>query len=232
MIFEQRFNTDSGFVPFDDGNTSVARVYHGNRLAEQSFYDSNIAPYPVHDYVREVYTYGANNIVTKEQLYRIDGSWTIRLIDSESDLVHETYFDAEGNPMSIDGAYGCDARYDEHGNQTVIRFRDINGEVWTNEDGVAIIQRSFNSDQLASIKYYDAAGKPVAVDNCFMITYSYDLQGRLIMEKCFGTNQQPVSCSAGYASVQYFYDGDQCTARYYDEYNRAISEEVIEKKAA
>ena len=126
-----------------------------------------------------------------------------------NNLIRESYFDSEGNPVNRkDSLYASvSMRYDRNRNRIEEEYSDIEGKLIRSYNGYAIVKRKYEGKRLVKEAYFDENSKPVmAAAGYSSYTKSYDLEGHETSIHYFGTKNEVVNCLNGYASDERQYD--------------------------
>ncbi|WP_026659971.1 O-antigen ligase family protein [Butyrivibrio sp. AC2005] len=161
----------------------------------------------------------ARNIQCKEINYKRTPNYdTHVIIDKMGRIVHEEYYDMDGNRLKIFGGYyGADYEYDNVGNQTkvICLDEDMNSTLCNNQ--YAMVQREFdNNRRVLREEYYGVNGEIICLPGGqASVEYEYDQKGHRISEKYFGSANEPIL----------FNDAYWCVRREYNDKNQIIHEE-------
>ena len=144
-----------------------------------------------------------------------------RVYDGWHQLLNESYYDGNGNPVTLEKGYGQIAyTYDRDMNNTSITYEDIYGNPVNTTDGYAIVQRAFNAKkQCISEAYYLSDGTPVVLQSkgYAQISKAYDEDGRQTEEWYYDISGNLVLNSTGAAGWKKTYDenGNTTSITYY-----------------
>ena len=141
-----------------------------------------------------------------------DYGYATKIIRKSGTEELESYFDADGEPISTYGGYYSLLRnYDENGNITYVTYLDLEGEPFVIAAGYASEERLFDeSGRIVKSLYYDSTGEPV---NTTLYGYGrlneYDDTGRVVKAVYIDSSGEPMMTGQGYASaVRTYYTTD------------------------
>lgn len=131
------------------------------------------------DVVRESYfDYAGQRVVGEE-------GFVTRIREMSKDkVIAESWYDAEGKPMTIgDTYYRIEYTYDKIGNINREKYYDIEGKPIRCLAGYAIVYREFDAfNRVVYEKYYDTDGFAIMLeDGAVSRRFQYDDDGNLIL---------------------------------------------------
>lgn len=145
--------------------------------------------------------------------------------DAKGNLIRESWFDADGKPLSRDSGRPASIRrvYDENGLLREETRLDGNGRLFAGEGGWArrTLQTRHSSDgTTVDRRYFGEDGRPTLAgrDRIAGEVKRFDAGGRLVGWELFGLNGEPVEGTLGWhrAIIRYTREGHREQVEFYD----------------
>ena len=220
-------------------DTPCAAGYHrveyrydeAGRLTETIRYDLDGAVWtePGKPYAYTHTTYAEDQASSDTVFLAADGTpvswgdcWTLHcLLDEQGRPVEEHALDEQGHPVSTpEGAAILRRRFGADGDCVYVAFRTAEDEPAWQEGGYAALELAHDEkDRVTFVRCLDDRDQPVVrPDGTAALRRAWH-GAQVAWEACYDTENHPVRCAAGYASVAYAYDADgRCVlTQYYDE---------------
>lgn len=164
------------------------------------------------------------NFLLHDLHYQKKPSYDVHMVFDESwHNVHESYYDLEGKPFTLDAGYQSrDIGYDQWNHINYYRYYDTNAQPVIGDNGFAEVQREYNQDhQLLKESYYDVNSLPVIRSGGYAsVAYERDSKGNVLVYRYYGVDNEPVMISSGYAIL----------TRKYNNANKIIRESYFDDK--
>ena len=149
-----------------------------------------------------------------------------RMLDADSRVTEELYFDAAGDPVKrYDLYYGIG--YEYGADSVVIRYLGADGKVMRISYGYAQVVRTLDEEgRAADDFYYDEDMQAVqCTSGYYGLHREYDVQGWNDRITYLDEHGQVVCSTAGYASIRYERDADGNASAmfYFDAQNRPVA---------
>ncbi len=177
--------------------------------------------------IEYVYDQRGNNTATYS--YGLDGqlayssanyAYLKSTYDQRDNLIEQTYFGTDRQPLLVDGYATIKRSYDQH--DYVIRdsYYDTEGNLTITDQGYAYI--TFSNDYYGRTieqTYWDNNQQMIInQDNYAQAKFAYDQYGRIIKIDYFGSDGRPTYYQEGYAGIAFGYDvlGNSISENYYD----------------
>ena len=204
------------------GYASVTTEYSGKSIASQTFKDTRGKPVDsVNGYAVMKQKLNKKYQVMSIRYDHADGSpatgpdgWfrCVKDRDGKGRVTSVKYYDVNMNLIDRGAGYAWE-EYSYEGDRIVKTTRHgLNGEVITDNAGIASTVREMKDDKVIRERFLDKDGKRVSNElGVAEILYGYDAQGRLETVSYCDTDGNPANCTGGYARYRDVKDDDGIT---------------------
>ena len=163
-----------------------------------------------------------------------DGYATVKsTYDSRGKLTRISFHGVMGEPVLSKkyGYHGWEAKYDEHGNETVGTYLGKDGKPTAAADGYATMRSAYDArDNLIRVTFQDVNGEPVLSkkNGYYGWEAEYDEQGNKIISTYLGKDGKPMPGADGYATLRMAYDsrGDVIRVTFHGANGEAVKSEA------
>ena len=163
-----------------------------------------------------------------------DGYATVKsTYDSRGKLTRISFHGVMGEPVLSKkyGYHGWEAKYDEHGNETVGTYLGKDGKPTAAADGYATMRSTYDArDNLIRVTFQDVNGEPVLSkkNGYYGWEAEYDEQGNKIISTYLGKDGKPMPGADGYATLRMAYDsrGDVIRVTFHGANGEAVKSEA------
>src|SRR5438270_4866938 len=163
-----------------------------------------------------------------------DGYATVKsTYDSRGKLTRISFHGVMGEPVLSKkyGYHGWEAKYDEHGNETVGTYLGEDGKPTAAADGYATMRSAYDArDNLIRVTFQDANGEPVLSkkNGYYGWEAEYDEQGNKIISTYLGKDGKQMPGADCYATLRMTYGsrGDVSRVTFYGANGEAATSEA------
>lgn len=145
-----------------------------------------------------------------------------RKYDEKGNEAELAYFGEDGDPAALAAGFAVERQeYDVAGNMTRWACFDVEGRPVLSSEGYAIVSRKYD-ERGNQIEWacFDTEEEPVlhALDGLHLSRWVWDGAGRVVEERYFGVEGNPVALKSGYAIERMKYDqmGNECECAFFD----------------
>jgi hypothetical protein len=197
-LFKAKYN--------DRGNLVEAYNQRANGEPKLAFGMCKISRYTVDERGNWVETYCVRQ---DGQLSKLGFAISKNKFDADDQMIESTYFDGDGRPSLLGGAYRHKVTYDPDGNITEFAAYDKDSKPTVGSDGYHKTVSEFKSGHETRKEYRDADGRLVALNEGFAaVNKEYDTQGNETVTTYLGVDDRPIfNRNEGYAIKTVSYDG-------------------------
>lgn len=227
VIMERMLGPDGSPIAGSTGYVEVRRVYEGNDLIREAYFDENEAPVNRIDtcYASVEMNYDEAHNRISEQYFDTDGNLTrasfgyaaVKRIFDKNRMIEEAYFDEVGAPAVIAAGYSGKKRtYDEMGNVTSESYFNDLGALSNCINGYARVEKEYDDEKnIIMQRFLDSDGHLVVTGSGYAEVHRIYQGEHLTRETYYGADGEVLVQPAGYCAIEQLWNADELTARVY-----------------
>ena len=219
LIFSPNYGCAGVRLVLDERGRMTQTWYYGvdGQLSNEIGHYCGVGvTYDAWGYVESQRYYGSNRELTMTNYgYAI----CVRQNDENGRLLHEAYFDTQGQPVTGVWGAACSYSYDEVGNMTGFAYHDMDLNFYVAGNGYAVKEMEYEDGRLVMERYFDENMMPTLLNGeYFCVRYEYDAAGNRIRETYLGIDEEPICIANGYSILETDYDayGSRIRTEYYE----------------